>query len=120
MNTLSNEAIEEGLAGRTIGYGDGQIICDGCGARVNAYEHLDEKDEKLELTAFCATPRSHYRNWHISLVYCPDCDEREIGTPTGGIDEAMITFKVSKDRGGPTVADAEVVDRSKPDDGVTG
>lgn len=114
MKTLKNGFLEKGLEGREVGYPDGQIICDGCGKRLNAFRHLRHEGEPLTITAFCATPRGRFRTWSISLVYCEECDEREIGTPTKGVDEAMIECKLTKGPHSPQVAEVEVVDRSKP------
>jgi hypothetical protein len=120
VRTLENETVAETLTGKVIGYSDGGLICDGCGKRLNAYEHIHENDEKLEITGFAATPRGHYTQWKFSLVFCPECDEREVGTPTSGVDEAMVEMKLERGPDSPVSADVEVVDRSKPDDGVTG
>jgi hypothetical protein len=120
MKTLSNDEVAKSLTGRQLGYADGQIICDGCGARLNAYQHLQDEGEPLELTMFAATPRHRYENWHVSLVFCTNCDKAEIGTPTPGIDEAMAECKVVRGTHTPESREVQIVDRSKPDDAVTG
>lgn len=114
MDTLKNEALEKGLGNREVGYPDGNLICDGCGKRLNAFRYLRNEGEPLTITAFCATPRGRYRRWSISLVYCEECDEREVGTPTNGVDEAMIECKLKEGPHSPKVTEVEVVDRSKP------
>lgn len=114
MKPLKNKAVEQVLEGRVIGYDDGHFYCDGCGNRINAFEHLREEGEPLELTAFCIAPQGRHDQWKFNLVYCPECDEREIGTPTQGVDEAMVEFKLTKGETSPEATEIQVVDRSKP------
>lgn len=107
MNTLSKEEILNRIDGWRVGNPDGVIICDYCGARVQA-------QEDQEWQAYVTSPRGKPQPMHVLHVYCPDCDRTQNFPSTEGVDELIVGWNPRTQMRQPTMDAQEVLKREKP------
>jgi len=107
MQPLDAGLILEGVEGRKVGRPDGVIICDYCGARVDA-------DESQTWQAYLTSPKGQVQPIFVMHVYCPDCDKTENFPSTDGVDEIVITFTPRTELGTARLDPGEVLLRRKP------
>ncbi len=115
IDNAARDRIEESIRNFPVGFEDGTVMCSECGSRRRV---IPETGSETFYARVENNPRSG--RVQVGAVYCDDCENTTIRTPTRGIHEARVEVEVDPNPvSTPVIATLVAVhDYSSADDGV--
>lgn len=120
MEVLSNSEVGQKLTGQSVAGPDGVLKCWDCGKTVDAIQHLITRGNELYITVYAIAHQINLSSWNIVKLYCSDCSCELSQVERRAMDQVVASVKLMQTPHSITIEEVKIVDRSKPDDAVTG